>query len=365
MSLPDSVGCLKQLVCMDLSDTPIKALPQSLTNLVNLEILDLTDSSITELPYGLHKLASLKFLDLRLCKDLQYVPSSISKITSLESLLIIGCESLWTKPVGNGRKKVACIDDLASLKQLKTLHLQNNGKVISEGTLGSMVEMDTLFLRLTEMENLPGDMSEMSKLRRLSLQCSDLVKMGSNFCDLQNLRYLQLSGCNKLEELPHLHMLRNLRKLGISNCPMLRQLPKEFGGRGAFPSLEIFSLAFLPRLEELPVVEVEAMPLLQAFIIMMCPCLKTLSESYLNLKALQIVKIYSDSILMKNLNNCEENSKLKVVTASEHTIQKVMETLAMFMTNFAEGEDITGIFFYGTDTWGNEDFLSVMSCERF
>lgn len=91
--------------------------------------------------------------------------------------------------------------------------------------------------------------------------------------------------------------------MAIYDCPMLRQLPREFGCRGAFPSLEIFSIAFLPELEELPVVEVEAMPLLQVLTIMVCPSLTILSESYLRLKTLKTIKIYSDSILIKNLNN--------------------------------------------------------------
>lgn len=145
-SLPDSVGDLKQLVHMNLGETLIKALPDSLTNLINLQILTLAGTSITELPYGLHKLASLKFLDLMGCKDLQYVPCSISKITSLQSLKMTTCNRLWTKSVGNRWEKVACIDNIASLKQLKTLYLQNNGKMISEGTLGSMIEMETLWL---------------------------------------------------------------------------------------------------------------------------------------------------------------------------------------------------------------------------
>jgi hypothetical protein len=79
--------------------------------------------------------------------------------------------------------------------------------------------------------------------------------MGRNFCDIQNLISIRLIGCNKLEELPHLHMLRSLRKLEIIQCPMLRKLPRECGGRGAFPYLEMFSLAFLSILEELPLVE--------------------------------------------------------------------------------------------------------------
>jgi hypothetical protein len=84
----------------------------------------------------------------------------------------------------------------------------------------------------------------------------------------------------------------------------LNKLPKEFGGRGAFPSLIIFSLAFLSGLEELPVdqgVEEEAMPLLHIFTLMICPRLKILSQSYLNLKILKTFKNLLWSVITKNL----------------------------------------------------------------
>jgi hypothetical protein len=260
---------------------------------------------------------------------------------------------LWTKPVGNRLKKVALIDNLATLKQLKILVIQNNGKTIREGTLGTMFEMDTLSLTLTEMENLPGDMCKMSKLRRLSLRCSHLVQMESSFCDLQNLRSLKLMKCDQLEELPHLHMLKRLRKLEIVGCPMLRKLPKEFGGSGAFPSLEILSLSFLSGLEELPVVEEAAMPLLQVFTIMWCPQLEILSDRYLNLKTFKKLRIYGNSVLIKNLENHKTNKKIDVVTMSEVETESAEQAFV----NYIDGPN-SAFRMYGTETWGSELFQS-------
>jgi Leucine-rich repeat (LRR) protein len=97
---------LKQLVYLDLESTPIKRLHASLTNLVNIEILDLMYNNIKKLPYDFHMLAYLKFLDIGGCKDLQYLPCCISKLTSLQYLCMDGCEILWKKPVGNRQKKV-------------------------------------------------------------------------------------------------------------------------------------------------------------------------------------------------------------------------------------------------------------------
>jgi hypothetical protein len=149
-SLPESVGSLKQLRCLLLSSMPINLLPASLTNLVNLEILDLSRSSITELPSDLHNLKSLRHLAMDKCDHLQYLPCSFSRLTSLQGLTMYGCTNLWEKGE-HKRKKVASINNLASLKQLTRLHLTNNGDVIREGTLGNMIEMNTLMLELTKM----------------------------------------------------------------------------------------------------------------------------------------------------------------------------------------------------------------------
>jgi hypothetical protein len=85
-SLPESLGCLKQLVCLGLIGVPITRLPASLTDLVSLEVLLLGGSKITELPSDIHRLRSLRHLGLERCEDLQSLPSSISLLTSLQYL---------------------------------------------------------------------------------------------------------------------------------------------------------------------------------------------------------------------------------------------------------------------------------------
>jgi hypothetical protein len=95
-----------------------------------------------------------------------------------------------------------------------------------------------------------------------------------------------------LEELPHLHKLKSLRQLEIIRCSKLRRFPIEFGDTGTFCLLEIFSLAWLPMLEELPVIEEGAMTSLQIFTMMACTTLNILPKSYMDLKTLQKVRVY-------------------------------------------------------------------------
>ena len=248
-SLPQNLGCLKQLVYLNLAYVPIRRLPPSFTKLVNLQTLILSRSRITKLPSDIHKLRSLKCLSLNRCADLQCLPYSIWGLTSLQYFDIGFCICLWAKQGGNRIcKSVGSLKDLdlGNLAQLKTLRLSDNGQTISEGTLGKFVHMETLFLNLATVTDL----------RRLSLACPCLVKIAeSNFCEFWRLTHLRMWDCYTLEELPALHKFQSLKQLDIVSCRNLKSLPKEFSENGAFPKLEILSLVKLLKLEELPKIE--------------------------------------------------------------------------------------------------------------
>lgn len=297
-SLPETVGDLKQLVCLRLRGLPIRRLPASLINLVSLEILELNESNIIELPSGIHKLRSLRCLGLDCCKNLEYLSLDIKRLESLEHLEMDKCNNLWTKR--QSYKEVASINDLKSLKCLKRLYLQNNGETLDEGTLKGMPQMETLHLTLTNMQSLPPDMISMSKLRRLSLDCSDMVNMNIRFVEFKNLTCLRLQNCLGLKELPELHKLECLKQLDIIQCPTMETFPTSFGETGAFPKLELLSLVQLPKLPELPVLEPGAMPCLKIFSIIECKALKELPKTYLNLSTLQKVRAYGCPIITEN-----------------------------------------------------------------
>jgi hypothetical protein len=222
----------------------------------------------------------------------------------------------WT--IGKKRcQKVASINSLGSLTQLKRLYLDNYEVAIIEGTVESMVDMEKFELTLSQMTSLPHGMFGMSKLRKVQLQCLDIVRMESKFCEFQNLTVLQLWNCVMLEELPDLHRIKSLRKLDIFNCIKLKRFPKEFGEIGALSLLEKFSMVQLDELEELPIIEEGAMPSLKIVTIMLCETLKMFPESYLNIKQLQKVRVYGCSIILENLGSMEKtNKEIEVITMS-------------------------------------------------
>ena len=85
--------------------------------------------------------------------------------------------------------------------------------------------------------------------------------------------------------------------LYIFKCIKLKKIPQEFSETGAFSLLEIFSLAYLNKLEELPLIEDGAMPMLKIFTMMKCESLQMFPESCLNLKTPQNVRVYGCPIV--------------------------------------------------------------------
>lgn len=119
-----------------------------------------------------------------------------------------------------------------------------------------------------------------------------------------------------------MHELKNLRQLDILHCDKIRTIPKEFGRRGSFPVLEIFSLVGLYSLKELPIVEEGALLSLRVFTLMKCEALERLPKSYLDLRTLQKIRVYGCPMVLENLNRMENtNSGIEVVAISiEETI---------------------------------------------
>ena len=269
-------------------------------------------------------------------------------LTSLQYLLMDGCPRVWSNCARKqSRKKVALINDLQSLRQLKKLHIDYSGEIIGEGTLGSMEQIETLHLKCKRMESLPDDIIKMSKLRRLLLGCPSVVKMEGKFSEFFRLTWVKFWECDRLEELPDLHKLINLRKLEIYSCFKLKKFPKKFGEKGAFPLLKIFSLVNLRELEELPIIEEGAMSSLTILTIVSCEALKMLPKEILNIKSLQKVRVWGCSIVLKIFKKVEKtNTIVEVLTMTNTEVMKISE-------KFKQVENMKNDYFY-SEFWCNE-----------
>jgi len=195
-------------------------------------------------------------------------------------------------------------------------------------------------------------------VRRLSLECSQLVKIENTFCNFKNITVLKFFKCEMLEELSHLHQLKTLRELQIFKSSKLRKFSEEFGYKGAFPMLEIFSLVELENLEEFPKIETGAMSSLETFTIMECQALKILPKSVFTLKTLQKIRIYSCSKVMENLEKVKScNNSVKVITLSGEDTKEAK-------ARYLHLKDQLDSWLYG-EFWSNELFLFLRSLDRF
>jgi len=268
-----SIGTLKGLKSLDLSNCTKLEDTSPLATLKNLETLKLSASAKLEKSSGLAGLKSLKSLDLSKCGRLSDV-SSLSSLKRLETLDLSGCEA------------VEDISDLGGLKALQELDLSNCVELGNISALGKLKGLQSLDLsgcqkltdisplvRLKDLEHLnlsilPGraskleDISVLAKLkslRSLNLSYFKTLQNVSILGGLKNLQNLWLSGCTALDDVSTLAGLRKLEKLDLSGCQALTEILdlgqlrnlRSLNLKGCAALSEISHLAGLAKLDSL------------------------------------------------------------------------------------------------------------------
>lgn len=203
----------------------LKNLPD-LSNATNLEsLLVVGCESLVELSSSIENLHKLKYLCMVFCKNLQIVPTHLN-LASLETVTMCGCWQVRKLPVIS-----ANITDL--------------------------------FITDTMLEEVPESIKYWSHLHSLRISGSfdaygsnqrfpnhsgaDIEKLPDWIKDLHGLVYLFISGCPKLASLPEFP--GSLRSLTVDNCESLETVSLPFSSPRSLTvsnceSLEIVSLPF-------------------------------------------------------------------------------------------------------------------------
>jgi disease resistance protein RPS2 len=209
-SLPEELGDLKDLVCLDLSGCS------------NLQIL----------PDTIGKLHMLKCLDLNECWELNYLPSGVVGLTSLQVLHTYCCRKLWAKPTPSGMARAtigASLEDICELVVLTELTITHTNQLPHK--ISALTKLNFLTLRIG-VQTLPHEMSHAFK----------------------QLKDLDLCSCEKLEYLPRSFTCCGafpaLVRIELRSCEKLVEFPEV--DEGALPRLQILDLSFCDSLRSLP-----------------------------------------------------------------------------------------------------------------
>ncbi|KAK9283703.1 hypothetical protein L1049_011953 [Liquidambar formosana] len=290
--LLDSIGKLKLLRYLDLSQTAIKRLPKETCTLYNLQTLMLSDCrSLIELPADIGKLHNLRHLDIS-GTNLSMMPVEMSGLKSLQTLttFVVGKQIV-------GKQNALRVGELREFQHLRgklsILKLQNvlDATDASEANLKDKKYLDELLLkggfsdtndsRNEDQRDIFDKLQPSTNLKKLTIQYYAARSFpnwlgDSSFC---NVAVLLLSDCLYCSSLPPLGQLRSLEELYIVRMNLIERVGLEFYGTGLslsepFQRLKILRFEEMLKWEEWSSLEGRVFPSLKVLVIRNCPKLK-------------------------------------------------------------------------------------------
>ncbi|KAL5150631.1 putative disease resistance RPP13-like protein 1 [Glycine soja] len=297
--LPDSVGNLKYLHSLDLSNTGIKKLPESTCSLYNLQILKLNGCKhLKELPSNLHKLTDLHRLEL-MYTGVRKVPAHLGKLEYLQVLM---------SSFNVGKSREFSIQQLGelnlhgslSIRQLQNVENPSDALAVDLKNKTHLVELELEWDSdwnpddSTKERDVIENLQPSKHLKKLTMRNYRGKQFPSWLLDNSscNVVSLSLNNCKGCLCLPPLGRLPSLKELYIEGLDGIVSINADFLGSSScsFTSLESLEFSDMKEWEEWECKGVTgAFPRLRRLSIERCPKLKGhLPEQLCHLNSLKI-----------------------------------------------------------------------------
>ncbi|XP_015894120.3 putative disease resistance protein At3g14460 [Ziziphus jujuba] len=255
--LPETIGDLKYLLYLDLSNTLVETLPKSVGRLYNLQILKLSRCrKLTQLPNNIHRLLNLRHLDIGGCHTIKEIPRQIGRLKSVQTLTSF--------VVGKYGAKIGELGELLELRGnvcLENLENVANGEDASKVRLANKKKLEELtfsWSRDTEdPEDDKGVLEELlsgTELKRLNIiryRDMEFPNCFQNPNTISSIVSIKLERCRHCRSLPALGKLPSLKTLYIKQLDGVVIVSKEFyGTNGKSASLESLSFSSMSAWKE-------------------------------------------------------------------------------------------------------------------
>ncbi|GAY33671.1 hypothetical protein CUMW_275970 [Citrus unshiu] len=262
-NLPNEIGNLKHLRCLNLSRTSIQILPESINSLYNLHTILLEDCrQLKKLCNDMGNLKKLRHLKNSKVPSLEEMPKGFGKLTCLLTLgrFVVGKDS------GSGLRELKSLAHLQGTLRISKLENVKDVGDACEAQLNNKVYLQAICLKWSARDVRNLDQCEfetqvlsMLKPHRDVQELTITGYSGTKFpiwlgdSSFSKLAGLEFEGCGKCTSLPSVGQLPFLKKLRIRGMDGVKSVGSEFYGNSRsvpFSSLEDLSFSIMTEWEE-------------------------------------------------------------------------------------------------------------------